>query len=191
MELKGKYLIPAPKEKVWKELNNPDTLKKAIKGCETLDKVSDTEFIAKVKAKIGPVSAIFSGSVSLTDINPPDSYIISGQGKGGAAGFAKGNIKIVLSEDIDKNKTNLVYSGNAQVGGKLAQVGSRLIGGVIKNTADDFFKTFNDNIIITDNNKIYNETAIDEIDRKKPSIPYWLWITSLILIIGIILAVFT
>src|SRR5210317_1544121 len=105
MELKGKYLIPAPKEKVWKELNNPDTLKKAIKGCETLDKVSDTEFIAKVKAKIGPVSAIFSGSVSLTDINPPDSYIISGQGKGGAAGFAKGNIKIVLSEDIDKNKT--------------------------------------------------------------------------------------
>lgn len=191
MELKGKYLIPAPKEKVWKELNNPDTLKKAIKGCETLDKVSDTEFIAKVKAKIGPVSAIFSGSVSLTDINPPDSYIISGQGKGGAAGFAKGNIKIVLSEDIDKNMTNLVYSGNAQVGGKLAQVGSRLIGGVIKNTADDFFKTFNDNIIITDNNKIYNETVIDEIDRKKPSIPYWLWITSLILIIGIILAVFT
>lgn len=191
MELKGRYLIPAPKEKVWKELNNPDTLKKAIKGCETLDKVSDTEFIAKVKAKIGPVSAIFSGSVSLTDINPPDSYIISGQGKGGAAGFAKGNIKIVLSEDIDKNKTNLVYSGNAQVGGKLAQVGSRLIGGVIKNTADDFFKTFNDNIIITDNNKIYNETVIDEIDRKKPSIPYWLWITSLILIIGIILAVFT
>lgn len=191
MELKGKYLIPAPKEKVWKELNNPDTLKKAIKGCETLDKVSDTEFIAKVKAKIGPVSAIFSGSVSLTDINPPDSYIISGQGKGGAAGFAKGNIKIVLSEDIDKNKTNLVYSGNAQVGGKLAQVGSRLIGGVIKNTADDFFKTFNDNIIITDNNKIYNETVIDEIDRKKPSIPYWLWITSLILIIGIILAFFT
>ena len=191
MEVKGKYLIPAPKEKVWKELNNPDTLKKAIKGCETLDKVSDTEFIAKVKAKIGPVSAIFSGSVSLTDINPPDSYIISGQGKGGAAGFAKGNIKIVLSEDIDKNKTNLVYSGNAQVGGKLAQVGSRLIGGVIKNTADDFFKTFNDNIIITDNNKIYNETVIDEIDRKKPSIPYWLWITSLILIIGIILAVFT
>lgn len=191
MELKGRYLIPAPKEKVWKELNNPDTLKKAIKGCETLDKVSDTEFIAKVKAKIGPVSAIFSGSVSLTDINPPDSYIISGQGKGGAAGFAKGNIKIVLSEDIDKNKTNLVYSGNAQVGGKLAQVGSRLIGGVIKNTADDFFKTFNDNIIITDNNKITNETVIDKIDRKKSSVPYWLWITSLILIIGIILAVFT
>ena len=191
MELKGRYLIPAPKEKVWKELNNPDTLKKAIKGCETLDKVSDTEFIAKVKAKIGPVSAIFSGSVSLTDINPPDSYIISGQGKGGAAGFAKGNIKIVLSEDIDKNKTNLVYSGNAQVGGKLAQVGSRLIGGVIKNTADDFFKTFNDNIIITDNNKITNETVIDKIDRKKSSVPYWLWITSLILIIGIILAFFT
>ena len=110
MDLKGEYLIPAPKDKVWEELNNPESLKNAIKGCETLDKISDTEFNAKVKAKIGPVSAIFNGSVTLTEINPPNSYVISGQGKGGAAGFAKGTVKIVLTEDEDKNKTKLAIS---------------------------------------------------------------------------------
>ena len=194
MDLKGEYLIPASKEKVWKELNNPEALKKAIKGCESLDQVSDTEFNARVKAKIGPVSAIFNGSVTLTEMDPPNSYVISGQGKGGAAGFAKGNVKISLSEHSDKNKTNLIYSGNAQVGGKLAQVGSRLIGGVIKNTADDFFKTFNNNITDVDITGSLSETEIttnNDIKSKKPSISYWIWICSLIIIIGIILAFFT
>ena len=194
MDLKGEYLIPASKEKVWEELNNPEALKKAIKGCETLDKISDTEFNAKVKAKIGPVSAVFNGSVTLTDIDPPNSYVISGQGKGGAAGFAKGNVKITLSEDLEKNKTNLVYAGNAQVGGKLAQIGSRLIGGVIKNTADDFFNTFNNNItnknitdIISDN----KNTIKDNSKPKSSGISYWVWIGSLIIVIGIIIAFFT
>jgi len=199
MDLKGEYLIPASKDKVWEELNNPESLKKAIKGCETLDKISDTEFNAKVKARIGPVSAIFNGSVSLTEINPPNSYVISGQGKGGAAGFAKGNVKIILTEDNDTNKTKLFYNGNAQVGGKLAQVGSRLIGGVIKNTADDFFKTFNNNII---NSANANNSSSEQISNKpdepiisnksnKPGISYWVWISSLIAIILIILAFFT
>tara|TARA_B100000676_G_C18061199_1_gene837891 strand:- start:1501 stop:2079 length:579 start_codon:yes stop_codon:yes gene_type:complete len=192
MELEGKYLIPAPKQKVWEELNNPEALKNAIKGCETLDKISDNEFTAKVKAKIGPVSAVFNGSVSLTEINAPNSYVISGQGKGGAAGFAKGNVKIILSEDTDKNKTNLIYTGNAQVGGKLAQVGSRLIGGVIKNTADDFFKTFNDNIMIKeDTDSASDEPIIKDNKKKKPSIPYWIWLSALIIVMAIILAFFT
>ena len=199
MDLKGEYLIPAPIDKVWEELNNPESLKNAIKGCETLEKISDTEFNAKVKAKIGPVSALFTGSVTLTEINPPNSYVISGTGKGGVAGFAKGNVKIVLTEDNDKNKTKLVYDGNAQVGGKLAQVGSRLIGGVIKNTADDFFKTFNNNII---NSANANNSSSEQISNKpdepiisnksnKPGISYWVWISSLIAIILIILAFFT
>ena len=194
MDLKGEYLIPASKDKVWKELNNPEALKKAIKGCESLDQVSDTEYSARVKAKIGPVSAIFNGSVTLTEMDPPHRYVISGQGKGGAAGFAKGNVKITLSENSDKNKTNLIYSGNAQVGGKLAQVGSRLIGGVIKNTADDFFKTFNNNITDMDLTDSISETEIttnNDIKSKKPSISYWIWIGSLIIFIGIILAFFT
>ena len=98
MELSGEYNIPAPKEKVWEYLNNPDILKKSIKGCETLEKTSENDFTAKVKAKIGPVSATFSGSVKLTEIEAPNSYVINGEGKGGAAGFAKGSLKVTLSE---------------------------------------------------------------------------------------------
>ena len=107
MDLKGEYLIPAKKLVVWEHLNNPETLKNSIKGCETLDKVSETEFTAKVKAKVGPVSALFSGTVTLTDLEPPNSYVITGQGKGGAAGFAKGSVKIILLDSNELNKTLL------------------------------------------------------------------------------------
>jgi carbon monoxide dehydrogenase subunit G len=192
MDLKGEYLIPAKKLKVWEHLNNPQTLKNSIKGCQTLDKVSETEFTAKVKAKIGPVSAMFNGSVSLTDLNPPNSYIITGQGKGGAAGFAKGSVKITLVETDEPNNTLLQYEGNAQVGGKLAQLGSRLIGGVVKSTADNFFKTFNNYINSIENpksNLVEDKVSAKDIS-KKPSIPYWIWIFSLIGIIGLILVFF-
>jgi carbon monoxide dehydrogenase subunit G len=192
MDLKGEYLIPAKKLKVWEHLNNPQTLKNSIKGCQTLDKVSETEFTAKVKAKIGPVSAMFNGSVSLTDLNPPNSYIITGQGKGGAAGFAKGSVKITLVDTDEPNNTLLQYEGSAQVGGKLAQLGSRLIGGVVKSTADNFFKTFNNYINSIENpksNLVEDKVSAKDIS-KKPSIPYWIWIFSLIGIIGLILVFF-
>jgi carbon monoxide dehydrogenase subunit G len=192
MDLKGEYLIPAKKLKVWEHLNNPQTLKNSIKGCQTLDKVSETEFTAKVKAKIGPVSAMFNGSVSLTDLDPPNSYIITGQGKGGAAGFAKGSVKITLVDTDEPNNTLLQYEGNAHVGGKLAQLGSRLIGGVVKSTADDFFKTFNNYIDSIENpksNLVEDKVSAKDIS-KKPSIPYWIWIFSLIGIIGLILVFF-
>ena len=192
MDLKGEYLIPAKKLKVWEHLNNPETLKNSIKGCQTLDKVSETEFTAKVKAKIGPVSAMFNGSVSLTDLNPPNSYIITGQGKGGAAGFAKGSVKITLVDTDEPNNTLLQYEGSAQVGGKLAQLGSRLIGGVVKSTADNFFKTFNNYINSIENpkrNLVEDKVSAKDIS-KKPSIPYWIWIFSLIGIIGLILVFF-
>lgn len=192
MDLKGEYLIPATKLKVWEHLNNPQTLKNSIKGCQTLDKVSETEFTAKVKAKIGPVSAMFNGSVSLTDLDPPNSYIITGQGKGGAAGFAKGSVKITLVDTDEPNNTLLQYEGSAQVGGKLAQLGSRLIGGVVKSTADNFFKTFNNYINSIENpksNLVEDKVSAKDIS-KKPSIPYWIWIFSLIGIIGLILVFF-
>ena len=193
MNLKGEYIIPASKNTVWEHLNNTETLKKSIKGCETLDKVSATEFNAKVKAKVGPVSAIFNGSVSLTELDPPNSYIITGQGKGGAAGFAKGSIKIKLSDNEKPNHTSLNYEGNAQVGGKLAQLGSRLMGGVIQNTTDDFFQKFNDYIINLEHpEEITNEPQTStSIEKTKLKIPYWIWISSLIIIIGLILAYFT
>ncbi|MGF1610203.1 MAG: carbon monoxide dehydrogenase subunit G [Kiloniellales bacterium] len=140
MEMTGEYRIPAPRESVWQALNDPEVLKRCIPGCEELEKTSDTSFAAKVKAKVGPVSAKFQGAVTLSDINPPESYTISGEGKGGAAGFAKGGAKVRLAED--GAATRLHYDVQAQDGDKLAQIGSRLIDGTAKKMADDFFGRF-------------------------------------------------
>ncbi len=140
MELTGEYRIAASRETVWRALNDPEILRRAIPGCEELDRVSDTEFTAKVKTKLGPVSVNFSGRVTLSDLDPPKSYTISGEGTGGAAGFAKGGAKVTLDED--GGATILRYTADAQVGGKLAQIGSRLIVGASKKLADDFFRAF-------------------------------------------------
>ena len=128
MDMTGEYRIPAPREKVWAALNDPETLKRSLPGCELLEKVSETEFVATVIAKVGPVKAKFNGNVGLTNLNPPESYTIAGEGKGGAAGFAKGSADVRLTE-TDANATVLVYTARADVGGKLAQLGSRLIDG--------------------------------------------------------------
>lgn len=133
---------PPPREAVWDALNDVDVLKACIPGCETITKKSDTELEATVFAKVGPVKAKFSGEVTLSDIDPPNGYTISGQGKGGAAGFAKGGAKVSLLE-ID-NGTQLSYVVNANVGGKLAQIGSRLIDSTAKKMADQFFAKFSD-----------------------------------------------
>jgi uncharacterized protein len=140
MDMTGEYRIPAPREKVWAALNDPEMLKAALPGCESLDKVSDTEFAAVVIAKVGPVKAKFNGNVALSNLNPPESYTIAGEGKGGAAGFAKGGAEVHLSEDGEV--TILRYTAKADVGGKLAQLGSRLIDGTAKKLADEFFDNF-------------------------------------------------
>ncbi len=137
MQMTGEYRIEAPRETVWAALVDPDVLKRCIPGCEELEQTSESEFTAKVKAKVGPVSAKFAGAVSLSDLNPPESYRISGEGKGGAAGFAKGGAMVTLAED--GGATMLAYEIDAQVGGKLAQIGQRLIAGTAKKMADDFF----------------------------------------------------
>ncbi len=140
MQMSGEYRIEAPREAVWAALNDPEILKQAIPGCEEIEKVSDTEFAAKVKAKVGSVSAKFSGAVTLSDLDPPQGYTISGEGKAGTAGFAKAGAKVRL--EADGAATILRYDVNAQVGGKLAQIGSRVIDGVAKKMADDFFGRF-------------------------------------------------
>jgi len=140
MDMKGEYRIPATKQAVWEALNDPETLKTCIPGCETIDKTSDTEMTATVKAKVGPVSARFKGKVTLSDLNPPDSYRISGEGQGGPAGFGKGGATVSLEED--GTDTILRYEANAQVGGKLAQIGARLVDGAAKKIADEFFSNF-------------------------------------------------
>ena len=142
MDLTGEYRIPAPRETVWAALNNPDVLKVCIPGCEELNKTSDTEFVARVVAKIGPVKAGFGGKVTLSDIDPPNGYTISGEGQGGAAGFAKGGAKVRLEAVDGGAATVLHYSADAQIGGKLAQIGSRLVEGSAKKLADEFFAAF-------------------------------------------------
>src|SRR3954447_15973660 len=140
MDMTGEYRIPAPRQRVWEALNDPEVLRQAIPGCEQLDKVSDTELTARVKAKVGPVSATFNGKVTLGDLNPPESYTISGEGSGGMAGFAKGGANVHLTDE--GADTVLRYDAKADVGGKLPQIGSRLIQGTAKKMADDFFGRF-------------------------------------------------
>lgn len=140
MKLTEEIRINAPRETVFAALNDPDILKQSIPGCEELEKVSDTEFNAKVRTKIGPVRARFAGEVTLSDLNPPESYTLSGQGKGGAAGFARGEARVHLEEDGDA--TLLKYDVNATVGGKLAQIGGRLIDSSARSLAGEFFGNF-------------------------------------------------
>ena len=140
MDMQGEYRIPAKRETVWEALNDPEVLKACIPGCQELTRTEDGGFEASVKAKVGPVSATFKGAVRLENVNPPESYTIAGEGKGGAAGFAKGGADVKLTEDGDE--TILNYEVKAQVGGKLAQIGARLVDSTAKKYATDFFATF-------------------------------------------------
>lgn len=142
MELTGEYRIAASKAKVWAALNDAEILGRCIPGCEELTKSSDTAMSAKVVLKIGPVKARFSGNVTLENLDPPNGYTIVGEGQGGVAGFAKGGADVQLVEDGDE--TILTYQAKAQVGGKIAQLGSRLIQSTAAKLADKFFVNFRD-----------------------------------------------
>ncbi|MBW3097597.1 SRPBCC family protein [Pseudohoeflea coraliihabitans] len=147
MEMLGEERIDAPRQKVWEALNDPEVLRQCIPGCQSLEKISENEMTAAVKIKIGPVSAAFKGHVTLENIDAPNSYTIVGEGKGGIAGFAKGGADVNL---IDEGaQTLLTYDVKAQVGGKLAQMGSRLIDSTSKKLAGQFFTRFNE--IVSDN----------------------------------------
>jgi len=140
MTMNGQVQLPADREAVWAKLNNPEVLKVCIPGCESLEKLSDVEFQAVAVTKVGPVKARFRGKVKLTDLDPPKSYRISGEGDGGVAGFAKGGANVAL--EANDGGTLLVYHVEAQIGGKLAQLGQRLVNGVAKKLADQFFEKF-------------------------------------------------
>lgn len=140
MDLSGEYRIPAKRDEVWKALNDPEILKQSIPNCEELTQTSDNTFDAKVRAKIGPVNSRFNGQVELSNVNAPESYTISGEGRGGAAGFAKGGADVSLREDGEVTVLN--YTARAEVGGKLAQIGSRLVQGSAKKMAEEFFGNF-------------------------------------------------
>jgi carbon monoxide dehydrogenase subunit G len=140
MTMSGEVQLPAPPEVVWAKLNDPEVLKASIPGCESLEKLSDTEFQAVAVTKIGPVKAKFKGKVRLSDLDPPKGYRISGEGDGGVAGFAKGGAVVTLTPA--ESGTKLSYQVDAQIGGKLAQLGQRLVNGAAKKMADQFFAKF-------------------------------------------------
>ncbi|MDA4846330.1 SRPBCC family protein [Hoeflea poritis] len=140
MEMQGEERIAASREAVWAALNDPEILKQCIPGCQSLEMTGENEMSAAVKLKVGPVSATFKGSVTLENIRPPEGYTITGEGKGGIAGFAKGGADVALRED--GAETVLTYDVKAQVGGKLAQLGSRLIDSTSKKLAGQFFASF-------------------------------------------------
>ncbi|RAI03348.1 carbon monoxide dehydrogenase [Acuticoccus sediminis] len=138
MELTGEHRIPAPRKVVWDALHDPEILKNCIKGCQTLEKVDDHKMVARVQAKVGPVKATFDADVEIVNPVAPERYTIQGEGKGGVAGFAKGKADVTLTEDGDA--TILAYAVDAKVGGKLAQLGSRLVDTTAKKYAADFFE---------------------------------------------------
>ena len=142
MEMTGEQLIAAPQKEVWDALNDPGMLKTCVPGCESIEPTGENEFQVLMVARVGPVSAKFKGKLTLSDIKPPNSYSLAFEGQGGAAGFAKGGANVRL-ESVAGGKTRLAYDVKASVGGKLAQIGSRLVDAAAKKVADDFFRTFN------------------------------------------------
>lgn len=141
MDITGQYRIQAPRDVVWAALNDPEVLRRCIPGCRELEQRSPTELAAKVALKIGPISATFAGAVTLEELEPPAGYTIVGQGQGGAAGFAKGRARVTLA-DAGEGETDLAYTARAEVGGKLATLGGRLVQATSKKLADEFFQAF-------------------------------------------------
>ena len=191
MEIKGRYLVSAPPEEVWRALNDPSVLGKCIPGIETLEKKSATEFAATVIAKVGPVKAKFAGQVTLSDLDPPRGYRITGEGQGGVAGFAKGTCVVALGGA--EGKTELSYEAEAQVGGKLAQIGSRMVVGVARKMADEFFRAFAEQIgngMATAGEAVAGSQLVDD-KRKRDKIEGralgpGLWIAGLIAIVAVL-----
>ena len=144
MELVGEQLIPRPQAVTWSSITDPEVLKVCIPGCDSMEKISDTEFHLTMGAKVGPVSARFKSKITLADVDAPNSYTLIFEGQGGVAGFAKGQANVRLSPDGEG--TRLQCTAKATIGGKLAQVGSRLVDGVAKKLAENFFAKFNEHV---------------------------------------------
>ena len=157
MELEGSFYLAAPPESVWQALNDPATLASAIPGCEKLEATEENGFSAIVRLKLGPIDARFSGSVKLSDLDPPHAYTISGQGQGGVAGFAKGSSRVALAREGEG--TRLSYQAKVELGGKLASLGGRLLSGVATKLAEEFF----------------TRLALPNLPEAKAPSPYWLW----------------
>jgi carbon monoxide dehydrogenase subunit G len=200
MQFTGRYVIPAPQEAVWNALNDPDVLRACVPGCQSLEKTDPNTFNGAAKLKIGPVSATFKGKVQLSELDPPTRCVLKGEGQGGVAGFAKGEAEVILS--ADEAGTALAYTAKATVGGKLAQVGQRLLDGAVRQIADDFFGRFRcevttmqtaptpeqDETLLTTPPQVLLEPS-PEVARRDGLAPE-IWVVGLIGIIVILLVLF-
>ncbi|MBI1398229.1 MAG: carbon monoxide dehydrogenase [Betaproteobacteria bacterium] len=171
MEIMGEQLIALPQQAVWEALNDPEVLKLCIPGCESVARVSDAEYEMAMVAAVGPVKAKFKGKLLIVDPVPPESYAIVFEGSGGVAGFGKGRAEVSLTMESDE-VTLLSYKANATVGGKIAQVGSRLIDGVARKMTDNFFDRFNQVVAPPDDTD--GDAGEDEADTDKPA-RRWAW----------------
>jgi carbon monoxide dehydrogenase subunit G len=179
MDMTGEQLIALPQQRVWEALNDPEVLKACIPGCESIEKTADNEYKVAMTAAVGPVKARFTGKMLLSDLDPPRSYSLAFEGSGGAAGFGKGTAQVSLEPDGDN--TRLVYKASATVGGKLAQVGSRLIDGVARKLAEDFFARFNQTVAPAPSVAPAAEAA------PRPVISRWVWIAIAVIVIALLL----
>jgi len=196
MDFNGRYIIPALPEAVWAGLNDPDTLKACIPGCQKIEKTDPTNFIATATLKIGPVKATFQGKVGLSDLDPPHRCRLSGEGQGGVAGFAKGDAEIVLTPEGDG--TVLTYTAKASVGGKLAQIGQRLIDGAAKQIADDFFSRFAEKLTVPTPVELTPDPLVEAAARAAVTTPVGkregfapeIWVVGLVGVVVILLLIF-
>ena len=184
MEMTGEQLIALPQQEVWQALNDPEVLKACIPGCERIEKVSDPEFKVVMTAAVGAVKAKFNGKLRLDNLNPPQSYSLAFEGSGGAAGFGKGSADVTLTPD--GRHTRLGYTAKATVGGKLAQIGSRLIDGVARKMADEFFHRFNQRLAPAGTAE--SLTGVGE-EAAAPASPKWLWAVAGLIAVAIIVYV--
>lgn len=207
MQMTGEVALPAARAIVWEALNDPEVLGACIPGCESVERVSETEMTAKVVAKVGPVKASFGGKVTLSDIDPPNGYKISGEGSGGMAGFAKGGADVRLTDGPDGG-TLLTYNVDAQVGGKLAQIGSRLIDSTAKSYAKDFFERFAAHVasanpeassaaeaapgetpVLQPDEDVAMDALANTAEQQSRTLPPWIWIGGVIVLLAVVLAI--
>lgn len=184
MEMEGHRHLAVSQQQAWEALNDPEVLKACIPGCDKLEPTGDNRFAAGMAVKVGPVSARFTGKIGLADVLPPNSYTIRFEGQGGPAGFGKGSANVKLSPPTEGAGCELAYTAQAQVGGKIAQVGQRLIDGVAKSMAEEFFRRFDDQMRKRHPQAYAVEAAVPA-PAAKPAVPVWAWVAGALVLLAI------
>ena len=188
MDMKDSRIINAPQAKVWAALNDPAMLKQCIIGCDSLDATAEDTFVALMSVKVGPVSAKFKGKLQLENVQPPNSYTLKFEGQGGPAGFANGTAGVSLTAET-ASTTRLDYTANAMIGGKLAQVGSRLVDAAARKIADDFFSKFDALVaepVAVSDGSAQTLAPPAAVPATKPSIPVWVWVVGALVVVAVL-----